>query len=124
MDIVDAHHHLWDLSVRDQGWITGAALAPIRRNFDLDDLAPETRAAGVASSVLVQTVDVAEETPEMLALAANSDLIGAVVGWTDLTAPDVDAALAALCLGLGGQFLASIRHQVQSEPEPDRKSVV
>lgn len=119
MDIVDAHHHLWDLSVRDQGWITGTALAPLRRNFDLEDLAPETQAAGVAKSVLVQTVDVAEETPEMLALAAGSDLIGAVVGWTDLTAPDIGAALAALCLGPGGQFLAGIRHQVQGEPDPN-----
>lgn len=26
--IVDAHHHLWDLRVRDQDWIAGAALAP------------------------------------------------------------------------------------------------
>ncbi|MFE6856670.1 amidohydrolase, partial [Streptomyces sp. NPDC057674] len=31
--VVDAHHHLWDLSVRDQDWITGPALAPLRRTF-------------------------------------------------------------------------------------------
>ena len=33
MAIIDAHHHVWDLSVRDQDWITGPELAPIRRNF-------------------------------------------------------------------------------------------
>lgn len=118
MNIVDAHHHLWDLSVRDQDWITGAALAPLRRDFGLDDLAPEARAAGITRSVLVQTVSVAEETPEFLALAADSHLIDAVVGWTDLTAPDVGPALAVLRRGPGGQFLKGIRHQVQGESDP------
>lgn len=61
--VVDAHHHLWDLSVRDQDWITGPAMAPIRRDFGIADLAPEARAAGVGATVLVQTVTVAEETP-------------------------------------------------------------
>ena len=23
---IDAHHHVWDLSVRDQDWITGEAM--------------------------------------------------------------------------------------------------
>lgn len=61
--VVDAHHHVWDLSVRDQDWITGPAMAPIRRNFTVADLAPEARAAGVGATVLVQTVTVPEETP-------------------------------------------------------------
>ncbi|MGB8941564.1 MAG: amidohydrolase family protein [Streptomyces sp.] len=117
-DLVDAHHHVWDLSARDQEWITGEALAPIRRNFSLDDLLPEARAAGVGATVLVQTVTVAEETPEFLALAAESDLVAGVVGWTDLTRPDVSDALAALRQLPGGQHLVGIRHQVQSEPDP------
>lgn len=116
--IVDAHHHVWDLSVRDQEWITGDALAPIRRNFSLADLLPETRAAGVTASVLVQTVTVADETPEFLALAADSDLVAGVVGWTDLTRPDVADALAGLRQLPGGQHLVGIRHQVQGEPDP------
>jgi predicted TIM-barrel fold metal-dependent hydrolase len=40
MRIVDAHHHLWDLSVRDQDWIAGPALAPLRRDFPLADFQP------------------------------------------------------------------------------------
>ena len=40
MQIIDAHHHLWDLRVRDQDWITGPALAPLRRNFLLGDYRP------------------------------------------------------------------------------------
>ena len=72
MTVIDAHHHVWDLSVRDQGWITGPEMAPIRRSFSADDLRPHARAAGVTATVLVQTVDIPAETPEMLALAAGS----------------------------------------------------
>ncbi|MEU1415771.1 amidohydrolase family protein [Streptomyces sp. NPDC046994] len=116
---VDAHHHVWDLSVRDQDWITGPALQPLRRNFTMADLAPEARAAGVDRTVLVQTVTVAEETPEFLALAQDDDLVAGVVGWTDLTAPDVKDALARLGDLPGGPYLRGIRHQVQGEPDPE-----
>ncbi|MFH8566334.1 amidohydrolase family protein [Streptomyces sp. NPDC017988] len=116
--LVDAHHHVWDLSVRDQEWLSGATLAPLRRNFSLADLAPGARAAGVGATVLVQTVTAAQETPELLALAADSDLVAGVVGWTDLTRPDVADALAGLRELPGGRHLVGIRHQVQSEPDP------
>ncbi|MGW1030390.1 amidohydrolase family protein [Streptomyces sp. NPDC002577] len=117
--IVDAHHHVWDLSVRDQGWITGPDLAPLRRNFGVPELEAEARPLGVQATVLVQTITVAEETPEFLALAEQSPLIAGVVGWTDLTRPDAAEALAALRELPGGRYLAGIRHQVQGEPDPE-----
>jgi len=119
MNIIDAHHHVWDLSVRDQDWITGPRMAPIRRSFCADDLRPAARAAGVTATVLVQTVTVPQETPEMLALAAADALVAAVVGWADLTSPAISDELARLAQLPGGQYLAGIRHQVQSEPDPD-----
>ncbi|MEU8781280.1 amidohydrolase family protein [Streptomyces sp. NPDC048637] len=118
MRIIDAHHHLWDLDVRDQEWITGTELAPLRRSFTLEDFETEARSAGIAAGVLVQTVAVTEETPEFLSLAAGSDLIGAVVGWTDLTSPGISDELARLRGLPGGEFLRGIRHQVQGEPDP------
>lgn len=116
--IVDAHHHVWDLSVRDQDWITGEELAPLRRDFTMADLEPEARANGVDATVLVQTVTVAAETPEFLALADGSDLVAGVVGWSDLTAPDIADTLAALRELPGGDRLVGLRHQVQGEPDP------
>ncbi|MFF7590347.1 amidohydrolase family protein [Kitasatospora purpeofusca] len=116
---IDAHHHVWDLAVRPQPWIRGEALAPLARSFTAADLAPEAAAAAVAATVVVQTVCVPEETPELLALADGSDLIAGVVGWTDLTAPDVADAIAALRELPGGERLVGIRHQVQEEPDPD-----
>jgi L-fuconolactonase len=114
---VDAHHHVWDLSVRDQDWIPEHS--PLRRTFTVADLAPEARAAGVDRTVLVQTVTVPEETPEFLALAAGHDLIAGVVGWADLTRPDIADELARLRDLSGGDHLKGIRHQVQGEPDPE-----
>ncbi|MGH4030197.1 amidohydrolase family protein [Actinomycetota bacterium Odt1-20B] len=119
MTRIDAHHHVWDLSVRDQDWIKGPELTALRRDFTLPDLAPEAQAHGVTATILVQTITVPEETPEFLALAARSDLVAGVVGWTDLTAPDVASALAALRELPGGEHLVGIRHQVQGEPDPE-----
>jgi L-fuconolactonase len=119
MTVIDAHHHVWDLAVRDQPWLAGDEMAAIRRSFGPDDLRPAAAAAGVTATVLVQTVTVAAETPEMLAIAAGDPLIRGVVGWTDLTAPDVADQLARLAAAPGGDRLAGIRHQVQEEPDPD-----
>lgn len=116
--VIDAHHHVWDLTVREQDWLNGPGLEPLRRNFSPGDLRPLAHSAGVAASVLVQTVTVPEETPEMLALAASDSLIAGVVGWTALPAPDVAGTLEALRQLPGGDTLVGIRHQVQSEPDP------
>jgi L-fuconolactonase len=116
--LVDAHHHVWDLAVRDQEWITGPELAPLRRSFSLSDLRPLADRAGVGATVMVQTLAVPEETPEMLAQAASDQLVAGVVGWTDLTVPDVADTLARLRELPGGGRLVGIRHQVQSEADP------
>ena len=115
---VDAHHHVWDLDVRDEPWITGPAMAPIRRTFEVSDLAPHVEAAGITTTVLVQTLSDIEETRDFLALAASSTLVGAVTGWVDLTAPSVTDDLAALREAPRGDHLRAIRHGVQGEDDP------
>ncbi|MFI9787291.1 amidohydrolase family protein [Kitasatospora sp. NPDC051984] len=115
---IDAHHHLWDLSVRAQDWLDAPELTPLRRDFTIDELRPQAAAAGIGATVAVQTVCLAEETPELLALADTDPLVAGVVGWTDLTAPDVADRLAALRELPGGRRLVGIRHQVQNEPDP------
>ncbi len=118
--IVDAHHHVWDLAARPQPFLdTAAALAPLRRSFLLPQLVPQAAAAGVTATVVVQTVTEPAETPELLALAAAGPLVAAVVGWADLTAPDVADALAKLAALPGGRHLAGLRHPLLTEPDPD-----
>jgi L-fuconolactonase len=114
--VIDAHHHVWDLTVRDQPWTEG--LAPLRRSFAFDDLRPALREGGVTATVLVQTITVPEETPELLALAAAEPAVAGVVGWAQLDAPGIADRLAELRSLPGGGALVGIRHQVQSEPDP------
>ena len=116
--IVDAHHHLWDPATADYPWMTGA-LAPIRRRFTPDDLAPELEATGVEGTILVQTRSSEEETAEFLALAARTPFIRGVIGWVDLTAPTVADAIAALRARPGGDRLVGVRHQAHDEPDPE-----
>jgi L-fuconolactonase len=110
---IDAHHHVWDVAARDHGWLDAPALAGIRRTFGLEDLAPLAAEAGVERTILVQVLPDVAETREFLELAAAAPLVAGVVGWVDLTAPDVADTLAALPPGLVG-----VRHLVQSEPDP------
>lgn len=113
---VDAHHHVWDLSVRDQPWT--AQLPTLRRTFTVDELRPSLRRHRIDATVVVQTVCVPAETPELLALAAGDADIAGVVGWVDPAAADAAESLARLLGSRGGELLVGIRHQVQEEPDP------
>ncbi|HKD90240.1 MAG TPA: amidohydrolase family protein, partial [Streptosporangiaceae bacterium] len=90
-----------------------------RRKFAVADLARVAADVGVTATVVVQTVTEPTETPELLALARNGPLVGAVVGWTDLTQPGAGDAVAELRAAPGGEFLAGIRHPLLTEPDPD-----
>ncbi|MFC4533165.1 amidohydrolase family protein [Sphaerisporangium dianthi] len=118
MTRIDAHHHIWDLSRRPQSWLESPEVAPIHRDFTLTDFAATAAEAEIGRSVLVQVLPDAEETREFLALAARSDSVAGVVGWADLTRPDLSDELAALGRSPGGELLRGIRHLVQAESDP------
>jgi len=115
---IDAHHHVWDLAARDQPWITGAAMAPLRRSFGIDDLAPEAASAGIAATIVVQTVADVVETEELLDLTQATPLVTGVVGYVDLAGPDVGDQLDRLQERPSGGWLVGIRSPVQDEPDP------
>ncbi len=114
MRVVDAHHHFWDPALRDYPWM-GEELAAIRRHFGARELAPLLVANGVDRTVLVQTISSLEETQEFLATAARTEFIAGVVGWVDLTDPSVRDTLSELRMGIGGNKLVGVRHQVHDE---------
>jgi L-fuconolactonase len=116
MMIIDAHHHVWDPRSRAHEWL--ADLPALRRRFGLDDFAEVSAAEEISASVLVQVLADTGETEEFLALAAQANVVAAVVGWADLAGPDVAAELARLRGLPGGGQLAGIRHLVQDEPDP------
>jgi len=111
--IVDAHHHFWDPARRQYPWM-GDQLDAIRRPFGPADLAPVLAESGVDRTILVQTISSIDETREFLEVAAAGDFVDGVVGWVDLTSPDVVQMLASLASDL----LVGIRHQAHDEPDP------
>jgi L-fuconolactonase len=112
---VDAHHHVWSLARGDYGWLK-PDLAPIYRDFTLDDLEPLREAAGISTSVLVQAAPTVAETRFLLDVAAASDgVVKGVVGWVDLAAADAIPMLTRLARN---PLLKSVRPMLQDLPDP------
>jgi len=115
--VVDSHQHFWDPARADYPWMTDE-VAAIRRPFTPGDLRPALETAGVDYTVLVQTRSSEDETRAFMATAAATPFVAGVVGWVDLTAPDVADRIAALQARPDGATLVGIRHQAHDEPDP------
>ncbi|MEP6679548.1 MAG: amidohydrolase family protein [Betaproteobacteria bacterium] len=112
---VDSHHHVWTLARGDYGWLT-PALAPIYRDYTLDDLAPLSAAAQIATTVLVQAAPTVAETRFLLDVARGSGgMVQGVVGWVDLAAANAVDALRDLARD---PLLKSVRPMLQDIADP------
>jgi len=116
--IVDAHHHIWRLA--DLPWLSGPPEPRIfgdyqamRRDYLIDEYLAEARAAGVMKSVYVQTNwPPAQHLAEVAWVQSVADGRGfphAIVGYADLSWPEVGAHLDAM---RGHPNLRGIRQQL------------
>jgi L-fuconolactonase len=112
--IVDAHQHFWHGKVFEILKLP-PEMELLRRNYTPEDLKPLIDEAGVQQTVLVQTYSSLENTRDFLHLAESLPWVGAVVGWVDLTAPDLDESLAEL---QRHPKFKGVRHQWHDEPDP------
>jgi L-fuconolactonase len=114
--IIDAHHHLWDVS-RGYRWLDD--LPAINRSFTVADLREVLGANGVDRTVLVEAgrCDPAETT-EFLAFATETPEIAGVVGWCDLAAPDLPTH--PLLVGARSQVQAETDERYLARPEVRR----
>ncbi len=116
---VDAHHHLWVRAEHPQTWMDPSTMSAIDRDFDEADFDATATQAGVSASIVVQTVHVAAETDHLLRRAGRSGVVAGVVGWADLTAPDLADQLARWREGPGGDRLVGLRHVAEAELDPN-----
>lgn len=93
--MIDAHQHIWKLGQNGCTWPTEEE-ASIHRDYGLDDFRRKALPHGVRATVLVQSQEDDRDTDWLLDVAANDDLIGGVVGWTDLAAPAAPRRIAEL----------------------------
>jgi len=122
--LVDAHHHVWRRA--DLAWLQGppqprifGEYAAIRRDYPVEEYMAEARAAGVVRSVYVQTNWPAGREEEEVAWAQSvADRHGfphAIVGYADLAAPTVGAALDRM---MKHARLRGIRQQLHWHENP------
>jgi L-fuconolactonase len=116
---IDSHHHIWDLDVRPQTWMQGDELKPISRTILMNELEPELQKASIDYTVVVQTVPLIDETPELLDLSMSHPKVCAVVGWLDLESADIRPQLDKYLNHKGGDKLVSIRDMAQDKSDPN-----
>jgi L-fuconolactonase len=108
--VIDAHQHCWDPATVDYDWL-GPELAPINQAMGFAELSPELDAAGVDSTILVQSADSRADTDYMFRIAAAEPRVAAIVGWVPLDRPDVvDVHLDELCDRSGFVGVRSLIH--------------
>lgn len=117
MPVIDAHQHFWQHALPfDYSWQDAPELAPIRRDYLPDDLAPLLRAAGVERTVFVQTQHNVEENRWALGLAEQYPFIAGVVGWVDLASGVCEEQLLEF---KDHPKFVGVRHITQDEPDED-----
>lgn len=110
---IDSHHHFWDYSVEQYGWISDE-MSVLKRDFGPKDLAEITEPAGIEKVVSVQARQTLEETRWLLEIAGQNSLVGGVVGWVPLADESVATDLEKWATD---KNLKAVRHVVQDEPD-------
>jgi len=110
---IDSHQHFWIYEPKEYPWITDE-LAAIRKDYLPEDLRPLLESLGFDGCVAVQARPSTRETQWLLELADEHSFIKGVVGWVDLTAPDVREQLEEFARH---PKLKGIRHLLQDEPD-------
>ena len=112
MQIVDPHHHLWDLGANYYPWLTDqitprvcGEYSAIRKDYLIGDFRRDIGGLDVVASVHVQAEhdprDPVRETRWLQSIADDATVSAGfphgIVGYADLSLPDVAATLAAHC---------------------------
>ena len=111
--LIDSHHHLWEYSTEQYGWINDD-MSVLKHDFLAPELQKIASVAGVDGFVSVQARQIIEETEALLKIAAGEPLIKAVVGWVPLADENVGAVLDRFS---DEPLLKAVRHVVQDEPD-------
>ncbi len=127
--IIDAHHHLWDLTVNHYPWLTDARReiligdpAPIAKNYLLPDFFGDAKNQNVVKSVHLEAghsgADPVLETAWLQKLAEDPASRGfphAIVAHANFAAPDVERTLERHC---DHRNVRGIRHIVNRHADP------
>ena len=103
-EIIDAHHHLWDLDACHYPWLMQEGVtrffgdpSPIQRNYLADELRRDARSYELSGSVHIQVGvapgDEVSESRWLESVAKTNGLPTALVAFCDLSADDAQSVL-------------------------------
>jgi len=110
---IDSHVHFWKYGPVKDAWITND-MKVIQRDFLPADALHVFAKNDVDGCVAVQADQSESETRFLLDLAAKNDFIKGVVGWTNLTEPNIDEVLETYSTE---KKLKGFRHIAQGEDD-------
>lgn len=113
---IDAHLHVWDLSVSDYAWL-GSAHGALHASWSPRQARVELDAAGIEGAILVQAEDSRADTRYLLDVATGNDWVLGVVGWVQLD--DTAAATRDLDEWTAHPAFRAVRHLLADDPRDD-----
>lgn len=111
--IIDSHQHFWQVGRFDYPWMS-SDLGVLYQDYLPPALEPTLQANGVEKTILVQASNSIAESKWLLDLADQFPFIAGVVGWVDLTNPNVADQIKDLARH---HRFKGVRHLVESEPD-------
>lgn len=112
---IDSHQHFWKYDPVRDSWID-ESMKVIQKDFFPEDLEPILKDNGIDGCVVVQSDQSEKENHFQITNADNHDFIKGIVGWVNLSAPNIQERLEYF-----SQFkkLRGFRHVLQGEPQRD-----
>tara|TARA_B100000427_G_scaffold328204_1_gene340735 strand:+ start:1202 stop:2086 length:885 start_codon:yes stop_codon:yes gene_type:complete len=100
MNIIDAHHHLWDIDLHDYPWLIKDRKNPLSKNYLTEDFNKDIGDLDVIKSVHIQAEmnhnDPLQETNWLQSISEtekSQGLPNAIVGYADLKSGNLDSTL-------------------------------
>lgn len=128
LPIVDAHHHIWDLTANRHPWLVDEPLIPfrygdyrpLRHNYLPDDYRRDSARHRIVASVYVEAEtdpgDPLRETRWVSEVGTRAGLCQAIVAQAWLDRDDVEPVLAGQA---AFPRVRGVRHKPRSAPRPD-----
>jgi L-fuconolactonase len=111
--IVDTHVHFWDLDRFNYFWLK-PEYGILYQTYLPEQIRREMEVAGVERGVFVQANHLLEENDWVLSLVDTHGWIAGMVGWVDLTDPDVGRLLDGY---VRNPCFKGVRHLIHEEPD-------
>lgn len=126
--IIDSHHHLWDLRLEKHPWLKwsgrGDGLAPLRRNYLVDDYLDVSVGANIVATVHVEANweprDPTGEADWLDGLDLPNSIAARHVAYASLADPKAEEVLEQLA---ARDRVAGIREIISWHPDPAKSRV-